>query len=237
MDKALGSTAPLARFATNLRVVSIAGLALALAVAFRSPCFAATGSATYAYDALGRVVSVTYDTGMIVYLALASAHAACPTFPYSFSNGSTADANQVNANFNNVITCFAPLANPSFTGNVGIGTSTPVGSLMIQGTVGGWSTFNFGKQLLITGPAGNNPSIGITDSSGNNPWAISNASGLVFSEMPAFSNSTSPPLQRVVIKAGGNVGIGTTTPSYTLQVNGTAAGSQAGSSPPTAGSR
>lgn len=164
--------------------------------------------------------------GLQVFL-LASAHAACPTFPYSFANGSTADANQVNANFNNVVTCFAPLANPSFTGNVGIGTSTPAGSLMIQGNVGGWSSFNFGKQLLVTAPGGNNPSIGITDSSGNNPWAISNASGLVFAEMPAFSNNTSPPLQRVIIKAGGNVGIGTIAPSYTLQVNGTAAGSQA----------
>lgn len=28
--------------------------------------FAATGSATYTYDALGRVVSVSYDTGVIV---------------------------------------------------------------------------------------------------------------------------------------------------------------------------
>lgn len=160
-------------------------------------------------------------------LLLASAHAACPAFPYSFSNGSTADANQVNANFNNVITCFAPLASPSFTGSVGIGTSTPAGNLMIQGTIGGWSGFNFGKELLVTANYGNNPSIGITDSSGSNPWAITNSGGLIFSQMPAFTDSTTPPAQRVVIKAGGNVGIGTTVPAYTLQVNGTAAGSQA----------
>ncbi len=52
-------------------------------------------------------------------LLLGVAHAACPTFPYSFTNGATADATQVNADFANVITCFAPLASPSFTGNVG----------------------------------------------------------------------------------------------------------------------
>lgn len=32
-----------------------------------APAFAANGSVTYTYDALGRVTSASYDTGVIVY--------------------------------------------------------------------------------------------------------------------------------------------------------------------------
>jgi YD repeat-containing protein len=32
-----------------------------------APVFAANGSVTYSYDALGRVTSASYDTGVIVY--------------------------------------------------------------------------------------------------------------------------------------------------------------------------
>lgn len=40
-----------------------------------------------------------------------------------FTNGSTADANAVNSNFDNLNTCTAPLAGASFTGSVGIGVT------------------------------------------------------------------------------------------------------------------
>ncbi len=44
----------------------------------------------------------------------------CSSYPYTFSNGTTADALQVNANFTNILTCantlLAPLAGPAFTG-------------------------------------------------------------------------------------------------------------------------
>jgi hypothetical protein len=73
-------------------------------------------------------------------LLMASANAACPTFPYTFSNGSTADASQVNANFTNVTSCFAPLANPSFTGNGAIS-----GGLNVTGVLSTSST------MAITG--------------------------------------------------------------------------------------
>lgn len=76
--------------------------------------------------------------GLVVsVLLMGSAQAACPNFPNTFSNGSTADANLINANFINVITCFAPLANPLFTGNVGIGTTSPSAKLNIFQTGNG----------------------------------------------------------------------------------------------------
>lgn len=56
-----------------------------------------------------------------------SAYAACPQ--YTFTNGYTADANQINANF----TCI--FSNPSFTGPVGIGTTAPGYALDVNGAV------------------------------------------------------------------------------------------------------
>lgn len=61
--------------------------------------------------------------------------------------------------------------------------------------VGGWSSFNYGKQLLIRCTTGaNNPALGITDTNGTNLWGVSNISGtLTFAKMPAYSNNTTPP--------------------------------------------
>jgi hypothetical protein len=61
--------------------------------------------------------------------------APCPNNPYTLTNGATADATQVMANFNNLLTCantLAPLANPTFTGTVGIGTAPTNYALTIQ---------------------------------------------------------------------------------------------------------
>lgn len=53
---------------THLKSVKAAAGALALmAVALSGPTFAANGSVAYAYDALGRVTSASYDTGVIIY--------------------------------------------------------------------------------------------------------------------------------------------------------------------------
>jgi hypothetical protein len=62
----------------------------------------------------------------------AAAMAQCTSIPNSFTNGTTADAGQVNANFSYLGSCAAPLASPSFTGNVGVGMS-PTHPLDING--------------------------------------------------------------------------------------------------------
>lgn len=69
-----------------------------------------------------------------IALAPAKAVAACSSYPYTFTNGTTADANQMMSNLNYVGGCAAPIASPSFTGNVGIGTATPTNILSLDGT-------------------------------------------------------------------------------------------------------
>ena len=78
----------------------------------------------------------------------------CPAYPYTLTNGTTADATQVMGNFNSILTCantsLAPLASPSFTGNVGIG-SAPVAAntLEIQATISS-GTISSAEQQIIT---------------------------------------------------------------------------------------
>jgi len=82
------------------------------------------------------------------------------TVTYSFSNGSTADANQVNKNFSDLFNCAAPLANPSFTGNVGIGTASPSQKLDVSGSANADNWYLDGS---MTGSAG---TIGFSNSNG-----------------------------------------------------------------------
>lgn len=72
-------------------------------------------------------------TLLAALLWLASAGAAfatnCPSYPFTLINGTTADATQVMANFNNVLNCantiLAPLASPPFTGTPTAPTAAP----------------------------------------------------------------------------------------------------------------
>jgi hypothetical protein len=71
-------------------------------------------------------------------LSTASRATTCSAYPNALTNGTTADATQVMANFEAIRTCantyLAPLAGPQFTGAVGIGTSTPIAALSVNGS-------------------------------------------------------------------------------------------------------
>jgi hypothetical protein len=84
--------------------------------------------------------------GVLLGFAFFGAAAAqtCPSgtyIPHTFSNGTTADASQVNDNFTGLLNCsntlLAPLANPHLTGLVGIGTTSPASDIHIVNSQNG----------------------------------------------------------------------------------------------------
>ena len=83
-----------------------------------------------------------------------AAQAAC-SVTYSFTSGTTAVASQINTNFSDLYTCAAPLASPSFTGTVGIGTTalttldTAGGMMRVQGGVSYGTVPSSGKGLEL----------------------------------------------------------------------------------------
>jgi archaellum component FlaG (FlaF/FlaG flagellin family) len=104
------------------------------------------------------------------------------------------------------------------TGDVGIGTTNPQGTLHIKNSPM-WSSANYGANLLIDGNRNN--SIAILDANSSNPIAITNNFGkLLFSKMPTLGNNTSSPSSLLTIKNTGDIGIGTTNPDMKLTVNG-----------------
>jgi hypothetical protein len=163
----------------------------------------------------------------------------CSTYPNSLTNGTTADANQVMANFG----CAALLGAAHFTGNVGIGTSNPSAPLTVVGVN------NYAPTVLITIPSESAGGLNLASSSGGwltlipntgagdfNPIVQSGDALITFTNgsmgagalsLAPWSNTTSG----IRMTPGGNVGIGTATPISLLYVNGSAGGPQAWSSP------
>jgi len=77
-------------------------------------------------------------------------------------------------------------ANQSLYLNSVVGTT-------VNGATGSWGSFNYGKQLLVTGNS-TNPAIGIADNSGGNWVAIINSAGkMMFADMPSIVDSTTAP--------------------------------------------
>lgn len=66
----------------------------------------------------------------LVLIGPNAANAQCPTLPNQLTNGQTADASQVMANFNQLSTCL----------NSGLLTVPPVSSLAVTGSGGGTAT-------------------------------------------------------------------------------------------------
>lgn len=83
--------------------------------------------------------SFILGTFAMVFLGPVAEAQTCGSYTYTLTNGQTADAAQVMGNFNSILNCannnLAPLANPHFTGAVGIGTNAPSGSLSVQGSI------------------------------------------------------------------------------------------------------
>lgn len=178
-------------------------------------------------------------TAMFVAAALtvanSSAWAVCPSFT-SFSNGQTADADQVMANFNYILQC------PVFTGSVGIGGSSTTsifyveddrnaqtGALVHNSTSGTAAAAYLGVEgdvaatFLYSTSSTFVPSGVFAPNEGVLRSATTASGGL------AVGTGTSAPLYlftsnatHLTVSATGYVGINTTSPGYPLYVNGTA---------------
>ena len=98
------------------------------------------------------------------------------------------------------------------TGNVGIGTTTPDSSLVVQGTMSTFTTKGVAN-VRIGNNQGVHPTVLLDN--GSDTFMLDNLSG---TGLRFVYNAASVPM---VINTSGNVGIGTTTPWRTLSVTGT----------------
>jgi hypothetical protein len=150
-------------------------------------------------------------------------------YPYTLTNGTAADANQVMGNFNTILNCtnnLAPLASPHFIGNVGVNTTAPQVRLDLTGGIANFTT-GTEDELHITRLIQSGVSwpqvVAFQLGTYNNSGACCGPQTRLDINLKAAANNTLTGDTNVMtLQSNGNVGIGTSSPSYLLYVNGTA---------------
>lgn len=155
-----------------------------------------------------------------------TAMAAC-SVPNTLTNGTTADATAVMGNFTSLAGCAAPLAGPTFTGNVGINTSAST-TLDVQTASGGATVrvkANASSAALTLDRYLNSASYSSQlsfQTNGNADFAMGTSQGWAASDSFAIYDYGNASVPFTIVKSNGYVGIATTTPGYQLAVAGTA---------------
>jgi hypothetical protein len=172
----------------------------------------------------------------VIVLGASSAHAACPTLPYTLANGDPADAYKVMQDLNCLaLTQGSTIDNLTLAGNttlpgagiftsagkLGIGTVSPSAPLHVETTAAGAQTL---LSLVSPNAVGNNPRLEFAVNAGGPISPIARvgtdaqfgAYSLTFSTLNFFGDGLA---ERARIDKSGNLGIGTTTPGYKLSID------------------
>jgi hypothetical protein len=134
--------------------------------------------------------------------------AACTSFPNSLTNGTTADGSQVIANMTYLSGCLAPLSTPTFSGDV---------------TVNG-GLLEYGNGIAVFSTNAYGAGISMQNQTTSHTWHLRYDGGSLLGHPDYFTIYDGTVGSRLVIDTAGNVGIGTTAPGATLDVEAPASG-------------
>jgi len=157
-----------------------------------------------------------YVLGLVlsIFLSAGPVEAACSSYPWALANGTTADASKVMDNFN----CAALTSNATIYGALNLTNPSGNAIYTVHGSNGGI--------IIVDRGIASSASEILFSTSGTNEWGVgTNQGGAAADAFSFFSYGVGNAL--TITKSNGFVGILTTTPTYTLQVNGSVAGTSA----------
>lgn len=178
--------------------------------------------------------------GLFLAFALPAAASNCPSFPYTLTNGQTADANQVMANFNSLLNCAnttlltAPVTGSSIASstitasNIASGTLTSSqistsGGVGLLGTAGTWTaaqSFTSGADNAVTQAVTDNSTLLATDAF---VWThgLQSAGQQVISTSTALGSSQAGANLLVGSASGTTITLPSTAVTYSFDNSGT----------------
>lgn len=106
---------------------------------------------------------------LLAALAWTTPASAQVTITYTFTNGTTADADQVNANFNALATAALNRAGGTITGNIAVNAGVTIDGVDISAALGGTGTPTFASLTLTGGLTAGSGVVGIINSAGKIP--------------------------------------------------------------------
>lgn len=172
--------------------------------------------------------------GLLLAAAPTCAWADCASLPYTLTNGTVANADQVMADLN----CLALKGGTTFTGNIGVGNAgdwnaliearkdqdAPTTGVVVTNLT---QSANASAQVqLVSNTPYSYMFMTLAENNGSPYWRLNTGTGVqnAFYDMPNHVFRNQSGTERMRIASSGNVGIGTSTPSILFYVNGSAGG-------------